>query len=128
MKFGQSINVGGYYPDFVFSEIKLIVEIDGAYHWTSGQMLKDKTRTRHLEDKGYEVIRFTNKEARHRTKLVVDSIQNAVHDLAAHGMFTLQWPPEVQRITPKKKKKPRLLSDKTKRRRRRQRAKSNWKW
>lgn len=51
-----------YIVDFLISSIKTVVEIDGGYHNTKEQQLKDANRTKRLNLLGYNVVRFTNKE------------------------------------------------------------------
>ena len=46
--------------DFATIEGKLIVEIDGATHSTSTEIMRDAQRTRSLEAFGFHVIRVTN--------------------------------------------------------------------
>ena len=52
----------GYIPDFICLPCKLIIEVDGGYHYLEGQPISDEERTVYLEAKGYHVLRFTNEE------------------------------------------------------------------
>ena len=52
--------IGDYIVDFLFRKSKVIVEIDGGYHFTEKQQKEDALRTEWLEGQGYKVIRFTN--------------------------------------------------------------------
>ncbi|QYS89750.1 endonuclease domain-containing protein [Flavobacterium davisii] len=61
-KFRRQHIIGQYIVDFVCLEKNLIVEVDGAIHNLQEQIEHDKLRTEWLESKGFEVIRFTNKE------------------------------------------------------------------
>nr|WP_262494682.1 vitamin B12 dependent-methionine synthase activation domain-containing protein [Flavobacterium davisii] len=61
-KFRRQHIIGQYIVDFVCLEKNLIVEVDGAIHNLQEQIERDKLRTEWLESKGFEVIRFTNKE------------------------------------------------------------------
>ena len=54
--------IGDYIVDFLFRKSKLIVEIDGAYHFTEEQQHNDAVRTDWLEHMGYTVLRFTNEQ------------------------------------------------------------------
>ena len=54
--------IGDYIADFLFRKSKLIVEIDGGYHFTEEQQQKDSERQNWLEHKGYRVLRFTNEQ------------------------------------------------------------------
>ena len=52
----------GYIPDFVCISHRLIIEIDGGYHFEGEQPEKDEERTNYLSSIGYSVLRFTNEE------------------------------------------------------------------
>ncbi len=54
--------VGDYIADFLLPDIKLIIEVDGAYHDERVQSEDDDIRERSLFDIGYNIIRFTNEE------------------------------------------------------------------
>ena len=54
--------IAGYIPDFVCLSKRIIVEIDGGYHFEGEQPEQDKQRSAYLESEGFEVIRFTNEE------------------------------------------------------------------
>lgn len=54
--------VSGYIPDFFFPRSKLIVEADGAHHFTTAGKRADSRRTAHLVSQGYFVLRFKNRE------------------------------------------------------------------
>lgn len=49
-----------YIADFFFRQYNLIVELDGGYHSTPDQKIKDDMRTMHLRRAGYFVLRFDN--------------------------------------------------------------------
>lgn len=49
-----------YIADFFFKQYNLIVELDGGYHSTPDQKIKDDMRTMHLRRSGYFVLRFDN--------------------------------------------------------------------
>ena len=66
--------VYGYIPDFVCLKKRLIIEIDGGYHFEGEQPEKDAERTRYLEMEGYRVLRFTNEEVLNDTEEVLSEI------------------------------------------------------
>ena len=55
-------------------EQKLVIEVDGGYHFTSEQMEWDVYRTENLEKFGFKIIRFTNEEVLNKTDMVIDRI------------------------------------------------------
>ena len=62
VRFRRQHPVEGYIPDFICLPYKLIIEVDGGYHYLEGQPISDEERTVYLEAKGYHVLRFTNEE------------------------------------------------------------------
>jgi very-short-patch-repair endonuclease len=46
--------------DFYCAKLKLVIEVDGGYHFTEEMQEYDKRRTARLETYGITVIRFTN--------------------------------------------------------------------
>jgi very-short-patch-repair endonuclease len=48
--------------DFYCAEAKLVIEIDGDVHAHPEQARQDEKRSKHLEELGYKIIRFTNDE------------------------------------------------------------------
>ncbi len=49
-----------YIADFCIPLKKIVLEIDGGYHFTPEQRIKDKKRTSDLKKAGYKVIRHSN--------------------------------------------------------------------
>jgi len=52
--------MGPYIADFACISAKLIVEVDGATHWSEAQLLHDARRTDFLADSGWRVVRVSN--------------------------------------------------------------------
>lgn len=51
-----------YILDFYLPSKKICIEVDGGYHFTKEQQIKDKFRTKDLREQGIRVIRFKNEE------------------------------------------------------------------
>jgi 2-C-methyl-D-erythritol 2,4-cyclodiphosphate synthase len=68
--------VMGYIPDFICLEKKLIIEIDGGYHFEGEQPEKDAERTAALSEEGYTVLRFSNEEVTGGVDLVLETIDD----------------------------------------------------
>ena len=62
VKFNRQHIIGDYIVDFVCIEKKLVIEVDGGYHSEYEQIEKDENRTQHLNDRGFNVIRFKNED------------------------------------------------------------------
>ncbi|HTG65110.1 MAG TPA: DUF559 domain-containing protein, partial [Flavobacterium sp.] len=73
-KFRQQHLIDDYIVDFVCLSKKLIVEVDGEYHFTEEQILLDQERTKALNELGYKVIRFTNEQVVKNISFVLDNI------------------------------------------------------
>ena len=67
--------IGDYIVDFLFRKSKVIVEIDGGYHFTEEQKNNDAVRTDWLEQQGYKVIRFTNEQVLCDTDNVINKLR-----------------------------------------------------
>ncbi|WP_158730407.1 MULTISPECIES: exodeoxyribonuclease V subunit beta [unclassified Flavobacterium] len=59
-KFRQQHLIDDFIVDFVCLSKKLVIEVDGEYHFTDEQAVLDSNRTNTLNKLGYKVIRFTN--------------------------------------------------------------------
>ena len=64
-----------YIADFFFKQYNLIVELDGGYHNTPDQKIKDDMRTMHLRRAGYFVLRFDNSRTDDCKSLYADIIK-----------------------------------------------------
>ena len=66
--------VCGFIADFYYEPARLIIEVDGGYHFTKKQKQKDKIRDYILRRRGYSLIRFSNKKVFEHTNLVIKKI------------------------------------------------------
>ena len=73
-KFVRQLPIGPYFGDLVCRELKVIVEIDGATHFTDDELLKDAERTAKLEALGYRINRVTNTDVYHNMRGVLDGL------------------------------------------------------
>ncbi len=80
--------VYGYIPDFVCLSEKIIIEIDGGYHFEGEQLEKDAERTRQLNEEGFIVLRFTNEEV----LCDIDNTLEEITNILAHNTDTIQTP------------------------------------
>lgn len=67
-----------FIADFLSDEEKLIIEVDGEYHANPEQRERDAYRTQILEEKGYNILRFTNKEVLYDTENVINKIKEYI--------------------------------------------------
>ncbi len=80
--FRQQHPVMDYIPDFACLKLKLLIEVDGGYHFEGEQPEKDAERTRNLESEGYTIIRFTNKEVLNNIDNVLERISQTIEELS----------------------------------------------
>ena len=74
VRFRRQHPIEGYIPDFVCLKKRLVIEVDGGYHYIEDQLVSDAERTYYLNQKGFDVIRFTNEE-------VLGNIDNVLHKI-----------------------------------------------
>ena len=67
--------IGDFIVDFLFRKSKVIVELDGGYHFTEEQQRDDAQRTEWLESQGYKVIRFKNEQVLFNTNKVIEELK-----------------------------------------------------
>jgi len=76
-KFRRQHSIGNYVADFYCSEEKLVIELDGAEHFTSQGSEYDAERTEFMNQYGVRVLRFENKEVFESLDAVLKVIQDA---------------------------------------------------
>lgn len=77
-KFNRQVPVGPFIADFLCSEAKLIVEVDGATHGADHEIHYDEKRTAFLIAQGFRVVRCSNDEVYHHLVAVLDGILMAL--------------------------------------------------
>ncbi len=78
-KFRRQHAIGDYIADFVCLEQKLVIEVDGGYHFTESQQIDDRFRSEILLDKGFRVVRFTNEEVDYNPQEVIKRIKEILY-------------------------------------------------
>lgn len=74
-KFRRQHPISLYIADFYCHKLRLIIEIDGEYHYTKEQIPRDEERTKILEFNGIRVIRFSNDEILSNLEKVLKEIE-----------------------------------------------------
>ena len=77
-KFRRQHPAGSYIVDFYCPSCRLVVEIDGDSHVDQEEY--DAERTAWLEEQGYRVIRFTNREVQYQVEVVLGEILEACEE------------------------------------------------
>ena len=70
--------IGAYVVDFCAPRKKLIIELDGSQHLEQDASQYDAERTRYLELRGYQVIRFWNNQVMNDIEAILVVILNAL--------------------------------------------------
>jgi very-short-patch-repair endonuclease len=73
-KFRRQQAIGPYFVDFVNFDSNLIVEVDGGEHGRDKMRNKDEVRTKWLQQRGYQVIRFWDNEVLQNIDSVLEKI------------------------------------------------------
>lgn len=85
LHFRRQVRIGTYIVDFACHHAKVVVELDGSPHGEADAVAYDEERTAFLERRGYQVVRFWNREVYHERDRVLDAIihfANAPRDSA----------------------------------------------
>ena len=56
--------IGDYIVDFCCPSAKLVIELDGSQHYEDAGLEKDVVRDKYLENAGYSVKRYSNRDVR----------------------------------------------------------------
>ena len=70
--------IGNYIADFYCSAARIVIEIDGAQHFTPDGKLHDEVRTETLNRYGLMVLRFTNSDVDYRFDAVCGMIDKII--------------------------------------------------
>lgn len=76
--FNRQKPLNRYIVDFYCKPLDLVIEVDGAYHETEVQKIKDAERQKVLEEMGLNFLRFTDKEVRKNIENVLRAIENYI--------------------------------------------------
>ncbi len=77
--------IGNYIADFYCSQARLVIEIDGAQHFTPEGKLYDDGRTETLNRYGLSVLRFTNSDVDKRFEGVCIMIDKVIRERMGIG-------------------------------------------
>lgn len=83
IKFRRQHAIGPFIVDFYAPEFKMVVEVDGGQHVEQAEY--DAARTAYLNEHGYRVIRFWNREVMDQLEEVLQTIEEAVNPAGQPG-------------------------------------------
>ena len=70
-----------YIVDFCIPEFKLIIEVDGSQHYESPGKNDDMARDMYLAERGFVVLRYSNREINQQFDSVCQDILNSINRL-----------------------------------------------
>ena len=80
-KFRRQHPIGQYIADFYCHRTKIIIEVDGSIHTLVEINKDDKIRQFKLENRGYNVIRFSNEQVLKQIETVLESIIETIKEI-----------------------------------------------
>jgi very-short-patch-repair endonuclease len=75
-KFRRQVSIENYIVDFYCAEEKLVIELDGSVHNHPAVAENDMHRDQRLQDLGYTVLRFENKDVFQLEEWVLQEIKS----------------------------------------------------
>ena len=79
-KFRRQHSIGNFIVDFYCPSEKLIIELDGAHHFTSVGYENDLERDKTLMGMGFKILRFENQD-------VFDSLERVLETISSNFSF-----------------------------------------
>ncbi len=87
-KFRRQYGIDRYVVDFYSPKVKLVIEIDGDYHFTDEAEEYDRQREAFIQSLGISIIRFTNLDVRRNMNGVIQVIRKALSPPYEGGVDT----------------------------------------
>ena len=76
--FNRQKPLGRYIVDFYCKPLKLVIEVNGGYHFEEEQKVKDHKRQQLLEDMGLRFLRFSDEQIKKDRDIVLKEIINFI--------------------------------------------------
>lgn len=87
IQFKRQVTCGQYVLDFYCPKARLVIELDGSYHYYTQTADNDKTRTEYLNSLGIHVMRFPNKDVWQDLDRICKQIDFAVKKLVEENLI-----------------------------------------
>lgn len=78
--FRRQVSIGRFIVDFCCLAARIVIEVDGNQHGLDENRLQDENRTKLLNESGFRVLRFTNREVMTEVDSVLDTILAALNE------------------------------------------------
>ncbi len=98
VKFRRQHIIDRFIADFVSFEYSLIVEIDGLIHNLPDHIISDEARTARLNELGFTVVRFTNKEVNTDLKSVLSRLSDIIKNTKTASTSPTEKGQEIEAI------------------------------
>ncbi|MEG2959568.1 MAG: endonuclease domain-containing protein [Oscillospiraceae bacterium] len=85
VRFRRQKPFGRYILDFYCADARLAVELDGSQHYEEDGMARDAERTAFLNQRGIEVVRFSNAEVSRNFPGVCAAIEELLKERGGRG-------------------------------------------
>lgn len=93
--FNRQKPLNNYIVDFYCKPLKLVIEVDGGYHFEKEQRILDAERQKILEDMGVSFLRFHDEEIKKDMEVVLRRIEQYV-DVFKEKKFSMDnLPPSI---------------------------------
>ena len=80
-KFRRQYSIGPYVVDFYCPECSLIVELDGASHFSILREDYEAERSRYLQKQNVQILRFENRILRENAESVLETIRETIRKI-----------------------------------------------
>ena len=84
-KFRRQHPIDRFIVDFYCAQARLCIEIDGDTHSEPSQAAYDAARTQYLQERGYQVIRFSNADVQSGLEAVLEQIGRVARERGEGG-------------------------------------------
>ena len=81
--FNRQKPIGQFIVDFYCKRLRLVIEVDGGYHYEEEQIVVDKQRQKLIEEMGLYFLRFHDEEIRKDMPDVLRKIREYIKDFEA---------------------------------------------
>lgn len=83
--FNRQKPLANYIVDFYCKSLRLVIEVDGGYHFEEEQQILDKERQQILEEMQLNFLRFHDEEVRKDMPQVLQKIEEYIETFATGG-------------------------------------------
>lgn len=80
VRFRRQYGIGEYIADFYCPSLKLVIELDGAQHYSDNGLAYDEIRRKFLNTLGIKTIRFSNNEVLTNLENVLKIIKTEIEN------------------------------------------------